>query len=88
MLRQERTVSVPAYLKNRVATRRALPTVRVVPPQPTVSCGGGARPKSEVDEKTEERHDVLEFVVRDLNEQLFTELLDGLHLADIWYDDD
>lgn len=80
---------MPAYLNNRVATRRALPTVRVVPPQSTVPCGGGARLKREVDdEETEERHALLEFVVRDLNEQLFTELLDGLHLADIWYDDD
>lgn len=81
--------SVPAYLNNRVATRRELPTVRVVPPQSTVSSGRGARLKREVDdEETEERHALLEFVVRDLNDQLFVELLDGLHVADIWYDDD
>lgn len=72
---QAPTYPVPAYLKARVKAGLALPRVEVVERE---TDGTGSEREGE-GEGQQERHAVLKFVVGQLSEELFTELIQGFH---------
>jgi hypothetical protein len=69
--------SLPAYLKARGVTGLAVPRVEVVAPQ---QCWHSVGSKAS-EEDEEERRAVLTHVLKNLNDQLFIELMDGFHRA-------
>jgi hypothetical protein len=88
------TSQVPTYLKARVAAGHAVPVVEVVSPQSQEQqqegeeeAGASGKAGEGVDaqggqageKEEEERYAMLEFVVKALNEELVTELLEGFH---------
>jgi hypothetical protein len=82
---------VPAFLHERVAEWDPLPKVKVVRQQEGEEQGGdsGKRQASieaSCTEEEEERHAMLAYVVRQMNEQLFTELMHGLHAPEGYKD--
>ena len=74
------TAPVPALLKGRVAAGHALPSVETAPQQSQAGASGQGRASTEAAHADEERHAVLQYVVTQLNEQLFTELVKGFHV--------
>jgi hypothetical protein len=79
------TSQVPTYLEARVAAGHPLPVVEVVSPQSNGSgCGKRKKVSQKVQREQEELHAVAQYVVEELNEQLFTELLEGLHGHQTW----
>jgi hypothetical protein len=86
---------MPIYLKARAAAGHALPVFEVVSPQPEEQeqeqeegqAGPSSKRKAEDEPgdlpgdqgEEDEMHAMLEYVVKELNEALVTELLDGLH---------
>jgi hypothetical protein len=80
------TSQVPTYLAARVAAGHAVPSVEVVLPlwyiyeqQKAEQEGLSGKRKAAGDFVGDEMHAVLEYVVKGLNEELFTELLGGFH---------
>jgi hypothetical protein len=86
---------VPSYLEARVAAGHALPSVEIVSPQPqeeqeeeqqiggsgkrkTAGEGGDGAQGAEAGEE-ETRHAMLHYVVKAMNEELVTEILEGFH---------
>lgn len=74
------TIPVPAYLAARAAAGHSVPTVEVK----GEGKGGKEMRKRGADGDTkeqeeEERDAMLRIVVNDLNEQLFTEFMEGFH---------
>jgi hypothetical protein len=81
---------MPTYLEARVAAGHAVPVVEVQEQQAReeeagsrgkrkAAGEGGEAQGAEAGEEEEERHAVLEYVVKGLNEALLTELLEGFH---------
>jgi restriction endonuclease Mrr len=84
---------MPVYLKARAAAGHALPIFEVVLPQSQQQQGeeqqagvlGKRKAADEQDDAAEigvvqdEKHAMLEYVVKELNEELVTELLEGFH---------
>jgi hypothetical protein len=94
MQRDMPTSQVPTYLKARVAGGHAVPSVEVIPQShgqkgegEDQQAGAGGRRKAAGEQGDEagaelgeeERHAMLEYVVKGLNEELLIELLEGLH---------
>jgi hypothetical protein len=81
------TSHVPTYLKARVAGGHAVPGVELVSLESEEQAGAGGKRQAtweveyDSDEEVgeEERHAMLEYVVKRLNEELVTELLEGFH---------
>lgn len=90
--RDKPTAPVPAFLQKRAAAGQALPEVEilVVARQQggeQEGAGGTIQAPSEADavqDVEEERYGVLAYVLKQLNEQLFTEVIEGLR-APVWY---
>jgi hypothetical protein len=84
---------VPAFLQARVAAGEALPLVDVVPSEQEEhsATGGTTRASSEAHahqqaELQAERHAVLSYVTTTMNEQLFTEFMQGFSVPQSFLD--
>jgi hypothetical protein len=77
------TASVPAFLQARVAAGHVLPQVEVVAGEQEEHAGADGKRKASEEagstQEEEEQHAVVVGVVTQLNEQLFTELMQGFH---------
>lgn len=72
------TRPVPGYLKARVEAGLALPRIELVPRQWGGAAGEGRkRSSAHASEVPEPRHAMVEWVVSELSEELFTELMQG-----------